>query len=123
MRVMTWIWVVVTVISGTIGDVLSAKGMAIHGELQDFGPRAVGHALRYMMNHPLVLAGIASNALSFFSFIALLSFAELSFAVPVTALGYVLKAALARWYLREYVSWRRWTGAVLVTIGIVLICF
>jgi uncharacterized membrane protein len=123
MRVMTWIWVVVTVISGTIGDVLSAKGMAIHGELQDFGPRAVGHALRYMMNHPLVLAGIASNALSFFSFIALLSFAELSFAVPVTALGYVLKAALARWYLREYVSWRRWTGAVLVTIGIVLLCF
>jgi uncharacterized membrane protein len=54
---------------------------------------------------------------------ALLSVAQVSFVVPVTASGYVLKAILAKWYLGENVTWRRWTGASLVTLGVALIWF
>ncbi|HTU44074.1 MAG TPA: EamA family transporter [Bryobacteraceae bacterium] len=118
---MKWLWVAITVISGTIGDVLCARGMAMHGELDDFRPTGIARILRYMVTHKIVLAGIAGDAISFFSFLALLSVTELNFAVPATALSYVFKTALARWYLREHVGWGRWAGALLVAFGIVLV--
>jgi drug/metabolite transporter (DMT)-like permease len=74
-----------------------------------------------MATHRLVLAGIGADAISFIGMLALLATTDLAFAVPVTALSNILKTALARWYLREQVSWRRWAGAVLVGIGIILI--
>lgn len=118
---MKWVWIVVTVLSGTIGDLVSAKGMAIHGELDDFGPGGLAHIMRYIVTHPLVAGGIFSNAIAFFSFMALLSVSDLSFAVPVTALSYIVKTVCAKWYLNEQITWRRWAGAVLVAIGIILI--
>jgi drug/metabolite transporter (DMT)-like permease len=116
-----WVWVAVVAVSGTIGDVLCARGMAMHGELRDLRPTGIGRILRYMVTHRVVLAGIAGDAIAFFAFLALLSMTPLDFAVPATALSYVFKTAMARWYLRERVTWRRWAGAVLVAIGIVLI--
>lgn len=118
---MKWLWVAVTVISGTIGDVLCARGMAMHGEADDFGPSGIARIVRYIVTHRIVLAGIAGDAISFFSFLALLSVTELNFAVPATALSYVFKTALAKWLLREHVNAGRWAGAVLVAIGVVLI--
>ena len=118
---MKWCWVAVTVISGTIGDVLCARGMALHGEADDFRPSGIARILRYIVTHRIVLAGIAGDAISFFSFLALLSITELNFAVPATALSYVFKTALAKRYLREHVTISRWAGALLVAFGIVLI--
>jgi bacterial/archaeal transporter family protein len=118
---MKWLWVAVTVISGTIGDVLCARGMALHGEADDFRPSGIARILRYIVTHRIVVAGIAGDAISFFSFLALLSVTELNFAVPATALSYVFKTALAKWYLREQVTLSRWAGALLVAFGIVLI--
>jgi transporter family protein len=118
---MKWTWLLISVISGTFGDLLSAKGMAIHGEIHDFGPSGLGRVLRYIVTHPLVVTGIACNAISFFSLMALLTVSELSFAVPAGAMSYVLKTALARWYLSENVTVRRWLGAICVAIGIALI--
>jgi uncharacterized membrane protein len=120
---MTWVWLAVSVISGTMGDLLSAKGMATHGEIQHFGPRGIAQVLRYITTHRLVVTGIAINAVSFFSFLALLSVADLTFAVPATALSYILKTVLAGRYLGECVLAHRWAGALLVIVGIVLISF
>jgi len=47
--------------------------------------------------------------------------AELSFAVPVTAVTYVLETVLAKYLLRERVSAVRWAGAVLVVCGVALV--
>jgi bacterial/archaeal transporter family protein len=118
---MNWVLVVISVVSGTVGDLLSAKGMALGGEIKDFGPRGIVRLLRYIVTHPLVVIGMASNAVAFFSFLALLSIADVTFAVPALALSYILKTALAKWYLGEYITTQRWAGAVLVAIGVVLI--
>jgi drug/metabolite transporter (DMT)-like permease len=118
---MTWAFVLATVVSGTIGDVLSAKAMAMGGEIDDFSPRGIAKIIGYVFTHRLLIIGIVCNAVSFFTFIALLTVAPLSFAVPATALAYILKTVLARVYLREFVSWRRWAGAILVGIGIMLL--
>ncbi len=118
---MRWTWLIVSSLSSTVGDLVSAKGMISHGELNHFGPHSIGRLLRYIVTHRLILTGILFNAISFFSFLALLSISELSFAVPATALAYVMKTALAHWYLGEHVSWPRWTGAILVTVGVLLL--
>lgn len=120
---MKWIWVAITVISGSLGDVLSAQGMALHGETEHFRPEGIARVLRYIFTNKEVIAGIGANAIAFISFMGLLSVAELSFAVPVTALGYILRTVLARTYLHEYVSWKRWGGVILVALGVALIAF
>ena len=60
-------------------------------------------------------------AISFFSFLKLLTIADLSFAVPATAITYVLETLLARYVLKERVNWLRWAGASLVICGVVLV--
>lgn len=120
---MTWVYLLINIVCGTIGDLMTAKGMCAGGELNDFGPRGIAHLIRYIFTYRLVLIGTISNIITFFSFMALLSVAEVSFVVPVTASSYVLKALLARVYLGECVTWRRWLGACLVTIGVSLILF
>ncbi len=120
---MRWVWVFVTVVAGTFGDLLNAKGMAVHGEIEDLGPRGLGRTLRYIVTHRQVVTGMGFDAISFLGMLALLATTDLAFAVPVTAISNILKTALARWYLGEHVTWRRWAGAVLVGLGIILISF
>jgi drug/metabolite transporter (DMT)-like permease len=51
----------------------------------------------------------------------LLSVADLTFAVPATAATYVFETILARCYLKERVTWKRWTGAALVAGGVAML--
>ncbi len=118
---MKWAWVAITVVSGSLGDVLSARGMAQQGAAMRYRSPGVLGRLRYIATHPAVVAGISCNAVSFISFIGLLSVAPLTFAVPVTALGYILRTVLAKFYLHEHVNWERWAGVVLVAVGVLLI--
>ncbi len=51
----------------------------------------------------------------------LLSLADLSFVLPVTAVGYVLAAFLGKVVLHETVTRERWLGTVLIFVGAVLV--
>jgi drug/metabolite transporter (DMT)-like permease len=62
-----------------------------------------------------------SMALSFFTFMKLVSIAPMSFAVPMSAAAYIPETILARYVLHEDVDWRRWTGAVLIAMGVALV--
>jgi uncharacterized membrane protein len=52
---------------------------------------------------------------------ALLSWADLSYVMPVTASGYVVTAFAGKLFLGETVSPARWVGIVLVTAGVILV--
>jgi drug/metabolite transporter (DMT)-like permease len=119
---MRWLWLTISVVAGTFGDLLTAKGMSEHG-IEDFGVGGLRRVLQHIGTHPLVLLGILFDAISFFALMALLSVSEISFAVPASASSYIVKTALAGWYLGERVNARRWWGAICVTAGIVLISF
>ena len=110
------------VVGGTVcGDLLKAHGMRLQGAPESFrGARLARFALTAFRNSWFLLSLLA-YAVSFFGFMALLSIRDVSFAVPATALGYVLETLLARFFLGEEVSWRRWTGAALVVAGVCLI--
>jgi uncharacterized membrane protein len=60
-------------------------------------------------------------AISFFAFMKLLSVADVSFAVPVTAASVVIETVLARLVLKETVTVKRWAGVCLVACGVALL--
>jgi uncharacterized membrane protein len=51
----------------------------------------------------------------------LLSWADLSYVLPVTAIGYVLVALLGRVFLAEQIPVKRWAGIVLIVAGVALV--
>lgn len=118
---MTWIYVAIIVLSTTVGEVMQAMGMRAHGEIRDFRPNALGRAVATLARNRFVIASVVAMAVSFFAYMALLTVAELSFAVPVTAVTYVLETVLAKYILKERVTGLRWAGAGLVVCGVALV--
>lgn len=72
--------------------------------------------LRAMLN-PFVAMGIAALALALLTRMALLSLADLSFVLPVGAVGYVIAVILGKVFLHETVTHRRWAGTLLIVAG------
>lgn len=118
---MKWALVAIIVAATTAGELLQSAGMKRHGEIRDFRPGALGGAMARVARNRYVLASVAMMAVSFFAFVTLLSVADLSFAVPATALSYVLETFLAKYVLKERVGKRRWAGAALVACGVALL--
>jgi drug/metabolite transporter (DMT)-like permease len=116
-----WVLIAVSILAGTAGDLLTARSMRDHGEITSFGPGALAVSSARLARNGSMLMGIFAQAVSFFSFVALLGVAELSFAVPATALGNVAKTLFARIWLNEQVCWRRWAGALMVSAGVYLV--
>ena len=69
------------------------------------------------MTNPYVAGGILLLILSLLVRMALLSLADLSYVLPMTAVGYVISTGLAEFFLRESVSVKGWIGTVLVFLG------
>jgi len=67
---------------------------------------------------PWIVAGIALLIGFFTSYLTALSWADLTFVLPTTAFGNVIMALMARFWLHEPISIQRWTGIVLITIGV-----
>lgn len=73
------------------------------------------------MLSPWVFLGVALLILWTLSRMALLSWADLSFVLPVTAIGYPLSAFAGKWLLGEQISESRWTGTALILAGTLLV--
>src|SRR5262245_17837283 len=104
----------------SLGEILSAKGMRQVGDVS-FRPKALLNTIGLMIRNPYLFAGIGCLAVSFFSFISLLSYADLSFVVPLTAVSYITNTVGARFLLKERISKERWIGTLLVAFGVTLI--
>jgi uncharacterized membrane protein len=72
--------------------------------------------LKDMLN-PFVALGIALLIMWLLTRMALLSWADLSFVLPVTAVGYFLAAVLGRVFLHETISTAQWVGTLLIFVG------
>jgi ceramide glucosyltransferase len=104
----------------SFGEILSAKGMKLIGDVS-FRPRALLTSIWRMIRNPYLIGGVSCLAVSFFSFISLLSYNDLSFVVPLTAVGYITNTLGARFFLKEQVTRERWIGTFLVAGGVALI--
>ena len=118
---MTLFLLVIVVAGGVVGDLLKAYAMRRQGSPQSFRGRSLSRYGAAAFRSSWFLLSLLAYTVSFFGFMALLSIRDVSFVVPATALGYVLETLLARWFLHEQVSARRWVGAALVVAGVCLI--
>ncbi len=118
---MKWLLLAIMVTATTAGELLQAVGMRRHGEIRDFRPGAIGRAMAAMARNRFVIGSVFAMGVSFFAFMKLLSLADLSFAVPASAVTYTMETALAKYILKEHVNWLRWAGASLVICGVALV--
>jgi drug/metabolite transporter (DMT)-like permease len=68
-----------------------------------------------------VALGVGLMVLWMLSHMALLSWADLSFVLPVTSVGYVLTAVAGRYLLNENISAGRWLGIGLIMAGVAVV--
>src|SRR2546421_5716928 len=70
------------------------------------------------MLNPWVAAGILLLLAFFASYMNALSWADLTYVLPATSLGYVVLALVAKFALHEQVSPLRWVGIALISGGV-----
>ena len=112
----TQILVLLVVMTNVFGNVFLSRGMHQVGRIVSAWPLAY---LRAFAN-PWTVLGICILIVWVLSDLALLSRADLSFVLPVTASAYVLVALLGHFLLHDHISWARWMGILLITGGVIL---
>ena len=117
----TIIVMLLAVSAGTVGDLLLAKGMKEMGDISAMNLRGILNVAIQALATPKLIIGTVMLAVFFFLWLAVLSWEDLSVALPMQALNYVLVAFLSQYFLGETVSPLRWAGTILVCIGVMLI--
>jgi drug/metabolite transporter (DMT)-like permease len=119
----TWAIIGVIVLTATAGDVLVTTAMRRIGDLDEIrARRGLSGAVAAVTTSPFLLGGVACMAMSFFSLLLGLSWADLSLVGPASAsLTFVTNAIAAKFFLHENVDGRRWTAAVFVCAGVALL--
>ena len=116
----TAVLIAVIVFADAAGDVLLTKGMKQIGEISTISPKVLLSIARKVLTNRNFLSGILFFTVTFFSFLTVLSWADLSFVFPATSLVYVVSTLGAKFMLRETVSFQRWAGIFLVCLGVAL---
>ena len=112
----TQILVVLVIATNVFGNIFLSRGMHEVGRIVSASP------LDYLraFTDPWTAIGIVILAIWMVSDLALLSRADLSFVLPVTASAYVLVALLGHFLLHDHISFARWMGILLITGGVIL---
>lgn len=117
----TFIVIAIAAFSASVGESFLSYGMRRYGEIDLASPASVLELILSVVRNPYVFLGVAFLAVFFFLYLAALSWADLSFVLPLTALSYIFAALIARFVLKEDVSVLRWVGTVVIVIGIVFV--
>ena len=99
---------------GATGDSLLSRGMKDAGNIS---LHQLPDLILTILN-PWVLAGILFLLGFFAAYMIALSWADLTYVLPATSLGYVLLALIAKFLLHEQVTATRWLGIILISIGV-----
>ena len=109
------------VVAGTAGELSVSRAMKSVGEVHDFRPRSILRFVLQSFRLRWMWVGIALMTLAFFSLLAILSFRQVSFVVPISALSYVAGAFGAKLFLRERINRSRWIGIAIVCLGVTIV--
>jgi uncharacterized membrane protein len=113
LRIKTWICATVVVLSNVFGNFFLKRGM----------PASLPTPLAYIaaLFQPWVALGVLLLITWMLARMTLLSWADLSYVLPVTSIGYVLVALVGKLFLHEEISLKRWAGIVLIMAGVALV--
>lgn len=113
----TPLFLLLVILSNLTGDVCLRFGLRHAGNLLKQSIRADVHAVL----SPWVLLGMSFYFIWMLSQMALFSWADLSYVLPIASIGYALAAIAGRLLLGETVSSIRWLGFTVIIFGVFLV--
>ncbi len=116
----TAVLITMIVLADSAGDILLTMGMKQVGEISAINPRSLLTNGRRVITNRNFLLALFFLAVTFFSFLFVLSWADLSLVFPAKSLVYVVSTLGAKFVLGETVTFQRWTGISLVCVGVSL---
>jgi uncharacterized membrane protein len=102
MTARAWLLTTLVVVSNVLGNLLLSIGLK-------------------GANLAIAVLGVAILILWTLSRMALMSWADLSYILPITAAGYILTALAGKYLLAEQISGSRWFGTLLIFAGMVIV--
>lgn len=115
LRAKTWLCAAIVILSNAFGDYFMKLGLP-----EGSGLSTPAEYVRALF-HPYVALGVGLLILWQLSRLTLLSWADLSYVLPVTAVGYVVVAFIGKFLLQEQISGRRWMGIACIMAGVALV--
>lgn len=117
MPLKNWLVLAAVCLCAALGEACLKHGMSQFGVISWTN----AHMLFAALLNPWIVVGTILLIGFFSSYLAALSWADLTYVLPATALGYVVTALIARFALNEAVSPARWAGVLLITAAVGLI--
>jgi drug/metabolite transporter (DMT)-like permease len=107
------------VLAGVTVFAAAGDSMLSHG-MKQTGSISIHHLQSVVLAvlNPWVAIGILLLLAFFASYMNALSWADLTYVLPATSLGYVLLALVAKFALHEQISLLRWLGIALISGGV-----
>jgi drug/metabolite transporter (DMT)-like permease len=113
--------VFIAAVLGGTGHVMLSKAMKTVGDLTEAPTSVMGGMIARALGNPWLVLGVALQAGFFLMYLTLLSRADVSKILPMTALDYIVVAVLASLVLAEPVTPARWTGIGFIVVGVALV--
>lgn len=120
LRIKTLLMVLLMVVCANIGDLMLKRGMLQIGAVQ-VSVEGIKHAFRLTVTNGTIWLGILFLFGFMISYMTVVSWADYSYVMPAGAFGYALLTLLAVIFLHENVSVERWTGVILICVGVLLV--
>jgi len=114
MTLRKWLVLAGVTFFGALGDISLSHGMKQVGAISwERWTEAL-----IALTSPWVVLGILLLLVFFAAYLTALSWADLTYVLPATGIGYVVVALLSVWLLNETVTPMRWLGILLVSAGV-----
>jgi len=117
----TKICLLIIIVTNALGNVLLSAGMRQVGSIASYSPLDLVLSSFRAASNPYVAAGVSLLVVFFVTHMIVLSWADLSYVLPVTSTGYILVTLLSWWFLGERVGPVRWAGASVIMAGVILV--
>lgn len=116
----SWLSIFIISFSDSAGDVLFAVAMKQIGKIEKMPFINMLKLGFRIATNPAILLGIFCQTVAFFNFISVLSWSDISFIRPATALTYVMSLLGAKFVLQEKIRLNRLVGITFIGCGILI---
>ncbi|MGB7131993.1 MAG: EamA family transporter [Candidatus Sulfotelmatobacter sp.] len=117
----TYLFILLMVVFGPLGNVLLGKGMKRIGAIHIASLAQGGQVLARILSSATICAGILSLLSFFLAYMLVLSWADYSYVQPASSVSFAMVALLAHFLLRETISPVRWLGVLIICLGVLVV--
>ena len=117
----TYLMISIMVVFGPLGNVLLSMGMKSVGTIAGLNAAGLLQLFARVLGCGTIWLGIASLLTFFVANMLVLTWADYSYVLPASAVGYGTVALLGHFVLGETVTPMRWLGIVVICMGVFVV--